>query len=426
MTILGFVFLAGYSLKGLYLAYAEATGAYHRLDYASHDIVHLGGFSTLLGTIFFIFGYLFFSKNFFFPKDFDHSNSRHEFWNLAYYFLFIVSVTLMVIYFFQMGFFNQLINLRFTAQKYFYLEGGEQTSLAYLTIGGEFLMIFFIYYCLFEKKFTILHPIILSIIFCCICYFLASRRNGIMIIVGLYLIASYSQKSLADMRSVVSKYGVIITIFLLLSFAAVIRSGGGEKEISQLQLTDAVSESLEQTFSGSYFMDPAKTAIIIETVERKDLFLGGVTYLEFVIAPIPRVIWPQKPDVRNSYFVADEILDLRTNSGVPPSGMAELYMNFGWAGIILGMFLVGALVRIVYNRCSVHLDDNFSRAQYAIWMLCISLFFLVDWTMAILFFIRFQMAAFIVSRYWAARTAKDLGQSRPAGAMTARAISWAR
>ncbi len=411
--ILGWALLLGYTLKGLYLAYSAATGAPHRLWYASNGIVDLGTAATMLGIVAFVAGYAVIPRTYPLKKKITLLPERNGIPpELLYHMILIGSIALMVTFFYQMGFVDQLLSLQFQAVKYYDLEEGGQSSLGFLTIGGDMLLIFFLYYFVFSKKFNFLHPLCLAIAFCSLCYFLASRRNAVIIIAIAFLMVSGIKKTKWSSAAPLIKYAIIGFAMIALSFASIIRAGGGQKDISQLELTAAIAKTTEQTLSGSYFMDPAKTAVIIDQTRDKDLYLYGRTYLDFILAPIPRAIWADKPPIRNSFFIAEEVLDLRINSGVPPSGLAELYLNFGWLGIILGMFIAGMISFTLYRNYRRAPDLRFARIPYAMSMLCVVLFFLVDYTMAVLFFIRYQIAIYVAARYWLSKEREKVKSQR--------------
>jgi hypothetical protein len=79
-------------------------------------------------------------------------------------------------------------------------------------------------------------------------------------------------------------------------------------------------------------------------------YWGGTTYLSLVGVAIPRVLWPTKPTKtlgqdfghRYSYI---EPSDRSTSVNLP--FLIEFYINFGAAGVFLGMFLTGMTYRIL-------------------------------------------------------------------------------
>jgi hypothetical protein len=74
---------------------------------------------------------------------------------------------------------------------------------------------------------------------------------------------------------------------------------------------------------------------------------------QLLIAPvvdlIPRILWPGKPILAPGYQISQEYYQLPaqvyTSSDVTPE--ADLYRHGGWFPLILGMFLLGCLIRII-------------------------------------------------------------------------------
>jgi hypothetical protein len=92
--------------------------------------------------------------------------------------------------------------------------------------------------------------------------------------------------------------------------------------------------------------DATAMACIYGEVQKTGLMYGeGMDYL--VYAFIPRVIWPDKPTVtRGAWFTvylgqARSEDKARTSLGQTAPG--ELYWNFGWAGVVVGMAMIGVM-----------------------------------------------------------------------------------
>jgi hypothetical protein len=74
---------------------------------------------------------------------------------------------------------------------------------------------------------------------------------------------------------------------------------------------------------------------------------------QLLIAPIaaliPRILWPGKPILTPGYQISQDYYQLPaqvyTSSNVTPE--ADLYRHGGWVPLILGMFLLGCLLRII-------------------------------------------------------------------------------
>ena len=66
---------------------------------------------------------------------------------------------------------------------------------------------------------------------------------------------------------------------------------------------------------------------------------------------IPRPLYPNKPIVSNFGLHFSQLyLDSPYRSWAGPSIFGDLYRNFGWWGIPLGMFLLGVILRVVYLK----------------------------------------------------------------------------
>jgi hypothetical protein len=74
-------------------------------------------------------------------------------------------------------------------------------------------------------------------------------------------------------------------------------------------------------------------------------FKNGSTLTPIVAAFIPRIIWPDKPSIAtgrvlNKDFHLSDVAD----TYISPSHLGELYWNFGWPGVIVGMSVIGLLL----------------------------------------------------------------------------------
>ncbi len=85
----------------------------------------------------------------------------------------------------------------------------------------------------------------------------------------------------------------------------------------------------------------------IVEVQRQDGFYNGETLAYLLYAWIPRVVWPSKPEIASGKWFAirsglayvDE--NGRVNNSVDMGIGGELYLNFGYMGVIIGSFLLG-------------------------------------------------------------------------------------
>ena len=99
-------------------------------------------------------------------------------------------------------------------------------------------------------------------------------------------------------------------------------------------------------------------AIVAQTPDPNP-YLYGRDYLWFIpCGLIPRAVWPNKP-----YLQDRDVFDVdywHTSKGAcaGPPYIGDLYMNFGFPGVIVGMFLMGVLLRFVYLYFVENTEDS--------------------------------------------------------------------
>lgn len=80
-------------------------------------------------------------------------------------------------------------------------------------------------------------------------------------------------------------------------------------------------------------------------------FQNGYTLLPIVSAFIPRVVWPDKPDIQTGQILNKEFkVSSVAYTYISPSHLGELYWNFGWTGVVGGMTFVGLLLGYLGRR----------------------------------------------------------------------------
>ncbi len=95
------------------------------------------------------------------------------------------------------------------------------------------------------------------------------------------------------------------------------------------------------------FIEPIAVGYIVTRVETEGYTNGGeLAYL--VWAVIPRAVWKDKPLVsRGEWFTSEIGFSMNEGASTTSTGMTspgELYWNFGWAGVVIGMSLLGYLI----------------------------------------------------------------------------------
>ena len=122
----------------------------------------------------------------------------------------------------------------------------------------------------------------------------------------------------------------------------------------------AQKENVVEAVVGSgNFLDVGRTSIIIERVPEEMEYKYGTTYLYWLVGWIPRVVWPEKPNVSLGPKIKEQIYNLQVrNHGYPPGMIAEAFINFGYPGIIIVMFLFGYLLKSFYDYMNSKIYTN--------------------------------------------------------------------
>lgn len=96
----------------------------------------------------------------------------------------------------------------------------------------------------------------------------------------------------------------------------------------------------------------------------KDGFLHGATLEYLGFAFVPRFLWPAKPKIAKgawfAYRIGEAIMrpDGTYNNSINMTVPGELFLNFGWPGVLVGSYLFGALLALLWSTAVFWKDDN--------------------------------------------------------------------
>lgn len=167
----------------------------------------------------------------------------------------------------------------------------------------------------------------------------ASNRGGIIMIMGDILLLIYFLRQRATMRAIT----VTLLGIALLCVSILMLRVQGHRSLSW-------SDVVEQTIGGRDLMDISKTSHIINAVPKTMEYRYGETLWGWIAAPIPSSVWEGKPmwAARGPFIMRYVYGDRTGKAGMPPGLIAEFYWNFGWTGVIVGMFVFGTFCRSVF------------------------------------------------------------------------------
>lgn len=181
--------------------------------------------------------------------------------------------------------------------------------------------------------------------------FLTSARGALLwLVISSVVVWHYARHRLSIRSVVIVAVVAVITLSLMISFRS-----GEANPWERLSLT-SISERL---FGSRDFLDVTTTASIIEALEggRLDLSYGS-TYFAWLYAPIPRTVWPDKPAVSAGWDIKRQVFGLGGAGGIPPGAMGEAFWAFGIGGVVVMMWLLGAIVGAIYRTLRPYLSIN--------------------------------------------------------------------
>ena len=197
-------------------------------------------------------------------------------------------------------------------------------------------------------------------------YLLMRNARWLMLIFLVSPIVYYYTKRKREPRwnviLLVSVAGLLLFAWMQVN-RSVLHSGGamqgwGENGLT-LKTLMAPFESDLDTYRAFY--------AIVMRFPQKFSYLYGKSFLYTFVLFVPRVLWPGKPVNPNLELIEHALAPSARKAGTAMANIGEFYANFGWSGVIIGMFLVGLAARWLKKRFI--LRDNLSineRLTYSI------------------------------------------------------------
>lgn len=173
----------------------------------------------------------------------------------------------------------------------------------------------------------------------------SSRTPVIMLLLLAGAIRHFTGRPVR-MRSLVVGASVVLVAFGSLTFARAQSQGTFTETIASITLDGG----LEALIFDRNMLELSKTAHVINRVPSELPYAYGATIATYLFAPVPRELWPAKPLVSPGPVIGNVVYGNKV-SGVPPGVIAELFWNFGVAGVLVGCALIGMLVRYLYEKC---------------------------------------------------------------------------
>lgn len=270
-----------------------------------------------------------------------------------------------------------------------YLRWGAQTLPQVVLVVSIFL------YQICNRKMTVGTKILLWILFflSALIPIVTSARLELAYTAVLLLMAFHYGRKKIKLKTVVVTGIALIFAISILGLVRHSQTSGRTDSFS-------IEAAFDKTLGSGYFMDIAKTSVVVDSVPDKVDYLMGKSFGLIFIAPIPRALWPEKPVVRISKFVGEEIYTRPDDSGIPPGFIGESYLNFGVFGVVGLLALLGVGLSKLYSSQVIFTKTIFSRIWYIFGSVLLTLTFLSgDFTILISQGVRFGLVIWIVEKF---------------------------
>ncbi len=134
---------------------------------------------------------------------------------------------------------------------------------------------------------------------------------------------------------------IVSTSAILLLFSTMTNLRSAPSQDPGTALTSAAFSGLaDAAVFNRNLADPTVAGHIYHAVPDKVPYQNGATITTYVLAPVPRSIWPEKPIINFGPVLGNVIYGLG-RSGVPPGWVGDLYLNWGLPAVLAGSVLIG-------------------------------------------------------------------------------------
>lgn len=239
--------------------------------------------------------------------------------------------------------------------------GGVQLGIYMLARMTQPLSILILAYAQCRYKRPMMAPLVLVVVlFQLVFGFIIDFKTealigGVLVVLTNLLVNGRVPKAWVALMLIVVAVG-----FPLLQANRVVRNEHAETHSDVAQnLSNAFSQALHAEDKVNSGKDRAQTALerltlkgSVEVVVRGTAagvpFQHGYTLLPMVMAFIPRLLYPDKPSIPTGQIMSRQFhLSESEDTYSSPSHLGELYWNFGWSGVLVGMTLVGLLLGFI-------------------------------------------------------------------------------
>jgi oligosaccharide repeat unit polymerase len=277
----------------------------------------------------------------------------------------LIGVIAMVLYIRKMGIAS--FTLSNISTKHFYMVEGavyQSSALGYYRWAASLTVpAFYLYLSWFaasgKRWFSLWGAGVMILgLFAAVFPFINSSRSGVIEILIFAIVLWHYLRRTIRVRALVWAFVFFVMIFILM---AMLR-GGKVRSIDDLSSRISVEIILDRLVGNRNLFGIDKTGHIVNAVPGKLPYEYGMSLLSVVFAPIPRTVWLNKPAVLSATSIGEVVYNTVDESGhgsgVPPGFVPELYLNFGSPGVLVGMFVLGIWLKLLYKSFNRHIKSN--------------------------------------------------------------------
>ena len=165
----------------------------------------------------------------------------------------------------------------------------------------------------------------------------STRADVVYLVIGAVIIEYCLNRRGINGRVLLGSVLIAVIAAAAMSSLRSVSDGSNAVQVNRDTLVDTFV--LTRTFA-----DIPTSGNIIKAVPYRLPYADGSTITAWLVAPVPRSVWPQKPLISSGPILGSVIYGNK-HSGVPPGLIAESYWNFGLGGVLILPFVCGFVMR---------------------------------------------------------------------------------
>ena len=257
-----------------------------------------------------------------------------------------------------------------------------------------------------DKKFSFLDSVLIAffVLFPVVIFLLMGVRRFIIPSVFIPLVVYYLVRNKKPRLK--NLFILAPLIFLLLSVVPYLRTEG-----ARTNLQESNSGLIEHVFTnagkhvGRFILGHDTEMVSALSVEigalktAKDYYYGRAVFGDLLLAPIPSIIFPEKPTTARDGMLVDSfgMKCNATEGGLCPdfSVIGTFYQDFWYVGVSLGMLIIGSISALMWQKYLLKKASSLSIVVLSCWVVFLPIIIRAGFMPAFAWFLYFLMPSLI-------------------------------